>query len=254
MQGVIHGFASGDPSSIGGAGKTTALDILGSSLLVWCSALGKFDGPNLSTKVDGAAIDTAYDLTGGGRHATGVGSARLTYVAAAFGGRGGMRAVAGASFMGNASALLSGDAAHSIVVVAQANATGTALGGFAAVGQNTAGSLATSTVGVSSGAWWYGGDDSVLTGGTADLTPHVFVKTYAGSGGAASLYVDGALVASSTPGAMALSAGYCIASYLNAIAGSASVDIGDVLIVQGALTSDRRAAIRSYLKDLYGTP
>lgn len=224
--------------------------IFGASLLTWESA-ALADGA-LSTYVDGALIDTHTDMASG-LSPTASGSARLTYVASAFGGRGAARGVAGTTVASSASPVISGDAAHTLICVAQLSATGTSLGGLMSLGLSTAGTRGTSTIGVHLGAWWYGGDDSVLTAGTADTNPHVLVKTYEGAGGLATLYVDGASVGSSTPGAMSISAGHAIDSY-QTLATGASADIAETMIVSGAISASQIARIGAYLKAKWGTP
>lgn len=86
MQGLITGFATGDPSSIQ-TQRTDPFAALIASLSpkVWIDAHG---GSFLS--LSGSDIDSATDRSGNGLHPAQTGSARPTYDATAFGGRGGI--------------------------------------------------------------------------------------------------------------------------------------------------------------------
>lgn len=87
MQGIIGGFANGDPSAIQRrrAGDPFAALLAGLGVRVWLDA---HDGAYLSTT--GALVDTAIDRSGSGLDATASGSLRPAFDAGAFGGRGGM--------------------------------------------------------------------------------------------------------------------------------------------------------------------
>lgn len=97
MQGLITGFATGDPSAIQARRADSFASLISSlSPKVWLDAHG---GTYLTRT--GALIDSATDRTGNALHATASGATRPSYDAAAFGGRGGM-VFAGAQFLATA--------------------------------------------------------------------------------------------------------------------------------------------------------
>ena len=86
MQGLIGGFASGDPSAIQRRGGDPFAALVASlSPRVWIDA---HDGTYLT--LSGSDINSATDRSGSGNHAAQTGAARPSYDAGALGGRGGI--------------------------------------------------------------------------------------------------------------------------------------------------------------------
>jgi hypothetical protein len=148
--------------------------------------------------------------------------------------------------------MLSGDAAFTVFVYAKWISLST---GFVSVG-STAGTRAASTVGVWSGARWYGGNDNIsaVVAG-ADTAARLYSKTYG-----ASVYEprrsgvsEGSL---GSGGALGLGPGHTVGALrvdagVPTIAGNAH--IGEVVIASGVASPSQIAAIEAYFLAKFGT-
>lgn len=249
MQGLIGGFANGDPSAIQSrrvGGVLTPAQILGSDLFA--------HHRNGDWIASGGLASQWNDASASARHVLAAGAARPTETAAAFGSLPGLTFTSGASFMRETAAGLSGNAPHSIFVYATSTLTPNG-GGYATVGSTEAGTRGTSTVGKWLGNQrWYAGDDD-LSGliSSSDTTPRLYGKTYDGSVYAPrrSGVADGAPFAPA--GALNLTSGHCVGTFLSSGAGATDVTIGEVVIASIAMSAGQIAALEAYFLSVFGS-
>lgn len=244
MQGLITGFATGDPSAIQARGAgTDPLSIFGASLLAWHR--------NGDWTASGGLASQWDDVSSAARHVTAAGALRPTETPAVFGALPALTFAPGQALTESA-AMLSGDADFSVFVYAKWISVSC---GFVSVG-STAGTRAASTVGVWSGARWYGGNDNIsaVVAG-ADTTARLYSKTYS-----ASVYEprrsgvsEGAL---GSGGALGLGPGHTVGALrvdagVPAISGNAH--IGEVVISSGVATAPQIAAVEAYFLSVFGS-
>lgn len=228
------------------AGIQTPAQVFGASLLAWHR--------NGDWTASASLVSQWNDASGNARHVTAAGAQRPTETLAAFGALPGVTFTSSVTFLQETAAMLSGNAAHSIFAYVRPTLTATA-GGYATIGTNPAGSLATSTVGKwSTNARWYAGDDDV--GGlvaSADVTPRLYSKTYDGTNYAPrrSGAADGAPFAAG--GTLALSAGHSIGTYNGAASGVTDAVVGEVVVVSGVATASQIEATQAYFASVFGS-
>ena len=228
---------------------------LGSSLALWLRA-------DMGITLNGSTVSAWADQSGNGRNATqGTAANQPTYQAsnANLGGQASLLFDGSTDFLLNSGALFTGNATHSIFIVARP-VTLTSTEGFACVGSTTAGTRATSTIGQIDSAgfkWWWGGDDQlspVSAGALVAGTAYVAGKTYDSASTVVFGYVNGTQDGTATYGASTpnLSAGYAVGTYTGSAGGASNSEIAEMVVLSTVPSATDRGNITRYLGARYG--
>ena len=188
------------------------------------------------------------DLSGAGHNATqGVAGSQPTFEAAGLNGRASILSPAGggAHYLRTNALTTAGDPNITIVVSYQ-YVTTAATYIYAVRYGTTNTSSAWSGLGLRSLAtdWWFGGQgDTLIHGGTADLNPHVLVKT--SGGGLVNGYQDGVQKVTNYARAYAFNAGEPVDIFIFDI--SSDCRVREVIVFPSILTAAQRSKVTVYV-------
>lgn len=212
--------------------------------------LAWFDPSNAgSVHATGSLLNTWDDLSGAGHHVTSHDANQATTGLQTINGRNALDLCPG-NAQGNCASIYTGALTQAqpvtMLVVCKLNTAPAALLEVVANNSNNA-ALITNT-----GSWaWYAG--SVVASATAvDLNAHVFGAIF-NNAGTSQLFLDGALISSTSPGAAGFSATTIRFGINNSPNGWYGL-LGEAHFFSSALTGGQYAAQTAYLKAKWGTP